>query len=292
MEIFLQLLLAGIVLGSVYALVALGFTLIFGVMKILNFAHGDILMVGAYIGYVALISFKLPLLVTALVVVVAIAVLAVLIERFVLRFVENRGTMAPLIATFGIGMVLENLVVKFFGPDQLAFPAPVPPTFYTVSGVQFSNYQLIVLAAAALLMIALKLLLDRTRLGQSMLATAEDAEVASFLGINTRLVVIVTLAIASMLAGVAGLAMGLFYNAISPFMGINYGIKGLVILVLGGGTSMAGSLVGGLLMGVAETMTVGYLSSSYRDGIAFALLVLVLLIKPAGLFGKIQEDKV
>lgn len=278
--------------GGAYALMAIGFTLIFGVLRILNMAHPEVFMMGAYFG-LTVTQFVGPNFVVALVgAMLGAMVVGVLVERVALRYLRGGLYLSPVITTIGVSIFLQNLAVKIWSPQQVSYPRIMPTTFYTVGNVQISSVQIVTFGTALILMVVLKLVIDRTKAGRAIRATAENAEVASFLGVNTEMVIVGTIAIASLLGGAAGVMIGMLYNSASPFMGVTYGLKALTIMIVGGVGSIEGAIVAGLLLGVIESLTVGYVSSSWRDAVAFGLLILVLLLRPHGIFGRLALQKV
>jgi branched-chain amino acid transport system permease protein len=284
--IFLQQVTNGLMAGAAYSLVALGFTLTFGVLRVLNLVHPEVVMVGAFVGYLSIILLSSNFVFALAVAMVGSAVLGVIIERVALRPFRHADYLMPLISTIALSIVLQNGMAIIFGTDATRFPPALPTIFYNVGGIQISTVQITVFATALVLMFVLKYCIDRTRMGRAIRATAEDAEVAAFFGVNVSLVIVLTVAISSALAGAAGVLIGSLYNTVWPYMGINYGLKGLVIMIVGGVGSMEGAMLGGLLLGVIEALTIGYLSSTYRDAIAFGVLIVILLLRPHGIFGE------
>ena len=286
LTIFLQQVTNGLMAGAAYSLVALGFTLTFGVLRVLNLAHPEVFMVGAFLGYLS-ITFLSPNFVLALAVaMVGAAVLGIIVERIALRPLRQAEYLMPLISTIAVSMIMQNGAAIAFGTEATRFPPALPTIFYNLRGIQISSVQIVIFVTAIVLMFVLKYYIDRTRMGRAIRATAEDAEVAAFLGVDVGMVIVLTMAVSSALAGAAGVMIGSLYNSAWPYMGINYGLKGLVIMIVGGVGSMEGAMVGGLMLGVIEALTIGYLSSTYRDAIAFGILVAILLLRPHGLFGE------
>ena len=252
---FAQQLVNGLMLGGAYALVAIGYTLVFGVLNLLHLAHGEVFMVGAYVGLVLALAGFSPVVILAGAMLAA-ATLGVLVERVAFRPVRNRGShVTPLITTIAVGLVT------------------------------LTTLQLIILGTSVVLMALLELFLRSTRTGMAIRATAENQTVAGLMGINVSLAIVVTFAIASALAGAAGVLLAWNFAGLSPFFGVKVGLKGLAIMLLGGLGNVAGAMVGGLIIGVVEVLSVAYLASSYRDAFAFAVMILILLVRPTGLFG-------
>jgi branched-chain amino acid transport system permease protein len=295
---FLQQVMNGLSLGSIYALIALGYTMVYGVMRLINFAHGDVYMVGAYTGYY--LSRKLkgdePSLLAALVVMLgamlACALLGIIIERFAYRPVRRASRLTLLITAIGVSLFLENAAQLLFGADPKFFPSLAPRTDFILWGVRITSEQLTVIGVSVLLMLALRFFILKTRTGKAMRAVSFNLDAAKLMGISTDRIIAITFALGSALAAAAGVLIGMQIPKIDPLMGILYGLKAFVAAVLGGIGNIPGAVVGGLLIGSSEVMVVGYLSSTYRDAIAFAILILVLLLRPQGIFGRVQREKV
>ena len=282
---FAQQLVNGLMLGGAYALVAIGYTLIFGVLNLLHLAHGEVFMVGAYIGLALALAGFSPWVVLAGAMLGA-ATLGVLVERVAFRPVRNRGShVTPLITTIAVGLVLQHVVVKIFGAEPVAFPAPFAAAAMTIGPVTLTTLQLLILGTSLALMALLELVLRATPTGMAIRATAENQTVAGLMGINVSLAIVVTFAIASALAGAAGVLLAWNFTGLSPFFGVKVGLKGLAIMLLGGLGNVTGAMLGGLIVGVVEVMSVAYLASSYRDAFAFAVMILILMLRPTGLLG-------
>ncbi|MGE4240524.1 branched-chain amino acid ABC transporter permease [Ramlibacter sp.] len=282
-----QQLLNGVMLGSTYALIAIGYTLIFGVLHLVHLAHGEVFMVGAFAGLVA-VKFAGGDIATALLFgIVAAGAVGALVEFLAIRPLRKRKghALAPMISTIGIGIVLQEVVARSFGAEQVGFPHHMEPKSWQVGPVTVSAVQLVILGVSVVLMLALHLFVKRTKIGMAMRATAESASIAHTLGIRSERIVLMTFVIASALGGAAGVLVGLAFNAISPFMGIDMGIKGLAAMLLGGLGNIYGAMLGGLIIGLAEVLSVAYLASSYRDAFAFIIMIGVLLLRPRGIFG-------
>ncbi|MFQ5829473.1 MAG: branched-chain amino acid ABC transporter permease [Candidatus Methylomirabilia bacterium] len=284
-----QQLLNGIMLGGTYALLALGYTLIFGILRVLHIAHGEVFMVGALVGLNLVLLAGVNIYVALLGGLVGAAVVGVVVEQVSIRplYTEGRSLphLAPLLSTLGAGLILQDLAVKYYGGRQVRFPETVEILTYHIGSVVVTSVQLVIIATSLILMVALNLFLRSNFMGKAMRAVAENARTASLLGVDVNRVILLTFAIASALAGAAGVLVGLAYGAISPFMGVEIGLKGFAIIVIGGMGSIVGAMVGGLAIGLVEVLSVGYLASSYRDAFAFGFMVLILLLRPQGLFG-------
>jgi branched-chain amino acid transport system permease protein len=298
MTTFLQQLVNGLSLGSIYALIALGYTMVYGVLRLINFAHGDVYMVGAYAGYY--LSRKLkgdePSLIGALVVMLGAmlvcAVLGVIIERFAYRPVRRAARLTLLITAIGVSLFIENGAQLVFGPDPKFFPSLAPRADFIVGGVRLTSEQLTVIAVSFILMLLLRFFILKTRTGKAMRAVSFNLDAAKLMGISTDRIIAITFGLGSALAAAAGVLIGMQIPKIDPLMGIIYGLKAFVAAVLGGIGNVPGAVLGGLLIGTSEVMVVGYLSSTYRDAIAFGILILVLLLRPQGILGRTHKEKV
>jgi branched-chain amino acid transport system permease protein len=286
--VLLQQIVNGLTLGSAYAVIAIGYTLVFGVLNIVNMAHGGIFMMGAYIGLLLVTDFGLGLFPALLGAMAGGAVLGYGLEIFALRPLRKHkaGHLAPLISTIGVSIFLESAALLVFGPQTRSFPANGGGQLMDLGLFKISGIQIISLGTSVLLMILLTLLLNRTRLGKAVRATSENAETASLLGIHTGQVITFTVMLASALGAAAGVLIGLSFNAIEPTMGTTMGFKGLAVLIMGGLGNIEGAMAGGFILGIAEVLSVAYGASSYRDAVAFGLIILILFIRPEGLFAK------
>jgi branched-chain amino acid transport system permease protein len=300
---FPQQLVNGLEAGSLYALIALGYTLVYGILEMLNFAHGDVFMVGGFLaaGVAGLFVHNgvaaIPAaLVVTLMVAVAVAgsgVLGVGIERIAYRPLRNANRLAPLITAIGVSLLLESVVQVQISPAPVLVPsnALVPQTVLQFGSVATPLMGATLFAAAILLMVGLDLFVFRTRFGSAMRATAQDREAATFMGIDVDRVIVVTFLVGSALAGVGGILFGLRFSTVNFFMGYLLGIKAFTAAVIGGIGNLRGAMVGGLLLGVLESMGGGFISSQYQDTFAFMALILVLLLRPQGLFGQPLTDR-
>jgi branched-chain amino acid transport system permease protein len=272
-------------LGAVYALIAIGYTLVFGVLGMLHLAHGEVFMVGAFVGLVVTTHVSANVLLALVAAMLATGLLGVIIERVAFRPLRRAHPLAPLATTLGAAVALQETARAYFGAEQRGFPAIIGLEPWEVGPIRVSSVQVFILGAAIVLMLAVHLFLAKTRAGRAVRATAEDPTVAGLLGVDVNAIVMLTFLVASMLAGAAGVLVGLAYNAVNPFIGVQMGIKGLVVMLLGGLGNVPGAMLGGVLLGVIEVMGVAYLASSYRDAFAFGAVMLVLLIRPEGLLG-------
>ncbi len=295
-SIFVQQLVNGLSLGSIYALIALGYTMVYGIVKLINFAHGDVMMVGAYAGYFVLMALgaTVPGMAGAFIAAMVICgFLAILIERFAYRPLRQSPRLNSLITAIAVELILQNLmrVLPFVGPDPRQFPTMKTRNF-SFGIISVSNLQLTVIISSAILMILLNFLVNRTKTGKAMQAVSFDLEASALMGINVNRIIMITFVVGSVLAGAGGVLYATAYPQVDPVMGYIPGLKAFVAAVLGGIGSVPGAMAGGIILGVAETLTKGYLSSQYSDAISYIILIVILLVKPAGLFGKKTTVKV
>ena len=289
---FAQQLINGVSLGSIYALIALGYTMIYGIIKLINFAHGDIYMLGAYMGFVATTMLGLSFLPALIFAMVAAALAGIFIERVAYRPMRNAPRIAILITAIGVSFFLEYGMILIATPQPRTFPAVFDATIYNVAGLVINSQQIVILVSALVLMAALTYIVNHTKAGKAMRAVSFDMEAAQLMGINIDKVISMTFALGSSLAAAAGVLVGIYYNSIDPLMGMMPGMKAFVAAVLGGIGIIPGAMLGGIIMGVVEAMVSGFFSSTFRDAAAFGILILILLYKPAGLLGKNIREKV
>ena len=283
---FVQQLINGISLGSIYALIALGYTMIYGILKLINFAHGDIYMLGAYIGFVCTSILKLSFLPALIVSMIGAALAGMVIERVAYRPMRNAPRIAILITAIGVSFFLENVMILFASPQPRTFPAVFTATVYHVGAWVVNSQQIVILISALVLMVALTYIVNQTRAGKAMRAVSFDADAARLMGID------IDSTIGSALAAAGGVLVGIYYNSIDPLMGMVPGIKAFVAAVLGGIGIIPGAMLGGIILGVVEALVSGFISSTFRDAAAFAILIIILLFKPQGLMGKNIREKV
>ncbi|HJZ00005.1 MAG TPA: branched-chain amino acid ABC transporter permease [Streptosporangiaceae bacterium] len=305
MSFFFQELVNGITTGALYALVALGFSMVYGVLKLLNFAHGDLYMVGAYIGFFVIqlfggaadLSIAVPLLLVIMFVVAAglVGGLGVAIERFAYRPLRDAPRIAPLITAIGVSFFLESSALLLFGAQYRVYNTSEFISLSSgirIGSVTIDSVQILVLVLGLVLMIGLRMLVNRTRLGKQMRAVAADREAAEMLGINVNFVITATFLLGSALAGIAGVMGGLLFNTVTSTIGFIVGLKAFTAAVVGGIGSIPGAMLGGLVIGLAESFVTGYISSTYTNLIVFGLLIVVMLVRPSGLLGRVQLQKV
>ncbi|HOJ93020.1 MAG TPA: branched-chain amino acid ABC transporter permease [Dictyoglomaceae bacterium] len=288
----LQQVLNGISLGSIYALIALGYTMVYGILKFINFAHGDIYMVGAFIGYFALGTWNLPFALGLIIAMLGAAILGIVIERFAYRPLRLAPRISLLITAIGVSFLLENLMVLLVGASPRSFPQSIPLKVYDIGGLILTNRQIIILSTAIILMIILQFIVMRTKIGKAMRAVSEDREMALMLGINIDNVIAFTFVIGSVLAAAGGVLVGLYFNKIEPYMGVMPGLKAFVAAVLGGIGIIPGAMLGGFILGIAEVLVSAFISSTVRDAVSFIILIIILLVRPSGLLGKHIREKV
>ncbi|WP_201779714.1 branched-chain amino acid ABC transporter permease [Oxobacter pfennigii] len=292
MMVFLQQTINGIALGSVYALIALGYTMVYGIVQLINFAHGDIYMVGAYAAFFAAGALKLPFLPVLLIAMATSAILGLTIEKLAYRPIRTAPKVTNLITAIGVSLLIENLVRIFIGPNPRSFPELIKVQIINIGSLQINNLQIVVFSVSVILMLILQFIVHKTKVGKAMRAVSQDKDAAKLMGINIDRTISYTFAIGSSLAAVAGVLVGIVYQRIDPLMGVMSGLKAFIAAVLGGIGIIPGAMAGGFLMGIAETLTKGYISTQLSDAIAFAILIIILLVKPSGLMGKKTSEKV
>lgn len=292
MQQFVQQLINGISLGSIYALVALGYTMIYGIIKLINFAHGDIYMLGAYFGFIATTMFGFSFIPAILFSMACAALTGIIIERVAYRPMRNAPRIAILITAIGVSFFLEYSMILIVTPQPRTFPAVFEATIYHFGPLVVNSQQIVILISALILMAVLTYIVQNTKAGKAMRAVSFDADAARLMGINIDRVISMTFALGSALAAAGGVLVGIYYNSIDPLMGMVPGIKAFVAAVLGGIGIIPGAMLGGIILGVVEAMVSGFFSSTFRDAAAFAILILILLYKPAGILGKNVREKV
>ena len=296
MSTFLTQVINGLSLGSIYALIALGYTMVYGIVKLINFAHGDVMMVGAYTGYFILKAMgttPLGLICAFLGAMIVCSLLSLVIERFAYRPLRTAPRLNSLITAIAVELILQNgmRILPFVGSNPRQFPT-METKSYNFGIVSISNIQLIVIISSIVLMIILNIVINYTRTGKAMRAVSYDLGAASLMGINTNRTIAITFVIGAILAGAGGVLYATAYPQIEPTMGYIPGLKAFVAAVLGGIGSVPGAMLGGVILGIAETMTKAYISSQYADAISYLILIVILLVKPAGLLGKKKIVKV
>ncbi|HLV65862.1 MAG TPA: branched-chain amino acid ABC transporter permease [Polyangiaceae bacterium] len=301
----IQQIINGLSLGSIYALIALGYTMVYGILRLINFAHGEVFMVGAYVGFYTAHAFGVegyeaagaafPLVLAGVVLVASMTACAVLgstIEFLAYRPVRSAPRLTPLITAIGVSLFLQNVGLLVFGPEPRRYPAILREVRFEIGGVILTNIKLAIFAIALVLMIGLHLFVQRTWTGRAMRAVSINLDAARLMGIDTNRTIRSTFAIGSALAAAAGIVFGLDQIMITPVMGVLTGLKAFVAAVLGGIGNIPGAVLGGFLIGLAEQLTAGYVSPDYRDAITFVILIAILLLKPEGLLGVVRQEKV
>lgn len=303
MDIFLQQLINGLVLGSIYALVALGYTMVYGILELINFAHGEITMIGAMVSLAVInlligSSLDLPgvmiVFMGVLTAIPACMALGFVIERVAYRPLRHAPRLAPLITAIGVSIVLQNVAMLIWGRQYISFPPIIPIHRYEILGATISNLQIFIFIFSGFLMAGLIMLVHKTRLGRAMRATAQSPQAASLMGVNVNNIIAITFILGSALAAIAGVMVGAYYGLAHYYMGFLLGLKAFCAAVLGGIGNIAGAMLGGLLLGVIESLGAGYigdltggfLGSHYQDVFAFLVLILVLVFRPSGLLGE------
>ncbi|SEP40369.1 branched-chain amino acid ABC transporter permease [Propionispora vibrioides] len=289
---FIQQLINGVSLGSIYSLIALGYTMVYGIIKLINFAHGDIYMLGAYLGFFATTTLKMPFLPALVLAMVGAALAGMIIERLAYRPLRSAPKIAVLITAIGVSLLLEYGGMLIVTPQPRTFPKVFAAELYNIGGIVINSQQIVILVVALLLMVLLTYVVQKTKIGKAMRAVSFDTDAARLMGINVDRVISFTFGIGSGLAAAAGVLVGVYYNSIDPLMGIMPGLKAFVAAVLGGIGVIPGAMLGGIIMGVVEALVSGFISSTFRDAAAFGILILILLFRPAGLLGKNVREKV
>jgi len=290
--VFIQQIINGLTLGATYALIALGYTMVYGIIQLINFAHGDIFMIGAFVGVAAVTLFYHNFFLILLAAMLACTVLGVVIERVAYRPLRRANRLNALISAIGVSIFLETFMTVFKGPQAIGFPQVLSNTTYKIGHTEFSNIQLLILLVSILLMIGLQLIVRYTKIGKAMRAASEDYDTASLMGININRVISFTFAIGSALAAAGGVLVGIYFNSVDPYMGVMAGLKAFVAAVLGGIGNIPGAMLGGMILGLAEVFGVAAGFSTYKDAIAFTLLIIILLVRPTGLLGRPLQRKV
>jgi len=290
--VFAQQLFNGLVTGSTYALIALGYTMVYGVLQLINFAHGEIYMTGAFAGLLLVTVAKLPFWLALPGAMLIASLVGVTVEFVAYRPLRRSSRLAVLISAIGMSIFLSNLGLWIFGPATRSFQPPFRVATLELAGIRTNTLSLLTLGLALAMMTGLHYVVTRTKLGKAMRAVAQDRDTAALMGISVNRTIAFTFAIGSALAAAAGVMVGMLFNAVTPTMGVMPGLKGFVSAVLGGIGSIPGAMVGGLVLGMVETIGVALLSSQWRDAIAFAILIVVLLSRPTGLLGRRLQEKV
>ncbi len=293
MSSFISYLIGGISLGSIYALIALGYTMVYGIAKMLNFAHGDVIMIGGYVSWLVLSSLGLPVWLAIIGAILACVILGVVIEKIAYKPLRTATPLAVLITAIGVSYLLQNAALLIFGPASKTYDSVVPDNIrLTVGAVDITGETIVTIIVTVIIMVSLTLFVNHTKSGKAMLAVSEDKGAAQLMGINVNKTISLTFAIGSALAAVAGILMCSTYPQIGPYTGAMPGIKAFTAAVFGGIGSIPGAMIGGVVLGIIENLSKAYISSQLSDAIVFAVLIIVLLVKPTGLLGKKINEKV
>ncbi|UJF15460.1 branched-chain amino acid ABC transporter permease [Jeotgalibaca sp. MA1X17-3] len=292
MESFIQQMINGISLGSIYALIALGYTMVYGIIKLINFSHGDVYMVGAYIGYGLIRNVGLGLIPAILISMTLCALLGVIIEKVAYKPLRGATRIATLITAIGVSYLLQNLMIYFMTSQRRAFPTTLQNRVFSLGNITINSQQITIILTTIFLMAVLQFIIKYSKMGKAMRAVSTDMEAAQLMGINVDNVISFTFVLGSSLAGAAGVLVGIYYNSIDPLMGVTLGLKAFVAAVFGGIGIIPGAMVGGYLIGIIETIVSAYGGSMFKDAVVYLILILILIVKPSGIFGKNSKEKV
>jgi len=294
LEQFLQQAINGISLGSIYALIALGYTMVYGIIKLINFAHCDVYMIGAYIGYFCMTNLKLGFLPSLLIAMAFCTLLGITIEKIAYKPLRNATRIAVLITAIGVSLFLEYGTMFFVKANVRSYPPMqgIMTKTFQLGNIVITMQQIMILIITIVLMILLQFIVKKTKIGKAMRAVSLDTDAAELMGISVDTTISFTFALGSALAGAAGVLVGVYYNSINPLMGILPGLKAFVAAVFGGIGIIPGAMIGGYFIGAVEVFVSGYGNSMYKDAVVFAILILILIVKPSGLLGKITKEKV
>lgn len=294
MEQLLQQIINGISLGSIYALIALGYTMVYGIIKLINFAHCDVYMIGAYIGFVCITVLQLGFLPAMLIAMVLCTIIGVAIERIAYKPLRNATRIAVLITAIGVSLLLQNGMMLIASPQVKVYPqmGGLLAKSFMLGTITINMKQVLILFTTIILMVLLQFIVKRTRIGKAMRAVSLDKEAAELMGIDVDTTISFTFALGSALAGAAGVLVGIYYSSINPLMGVLPGLKAFVAAVFGGIGIIPGAMLGGYFIGMVETMVSGYGGSMFRDAVVFAILIFILIVKPSGLLGSNIREKV
>lgn len=292
MDQLLQQIVNGISLGSIYALIALGYTMVYGIIKLINFAHGDVYMIGAYVGFFVTAYTGLGFIPALIIAMASCAILGMTIEKVAYKPLRNSSRIAVLITAIGVSLLLEYLMMYFVGAQVRSYPKLLSGKIFNIGNIVIKTQQIYIVITALVLMFILQYTVNKTKVGKAMRAVSADKDAAQLMGIKINDTISFTFAIGSALAGAGGVLVGVYYNSIDPLMGMMPGLKAFVAAVFGGIGSIPGAMIGGLSIGMLETLVSGYGNSMYRDAAVFASLILILILKPSGLLGKNTKEKV
>ncbi len=294
MDLFLRQVVNSINLGSIYALVAIGYTMVYGIIRLINFAHGEIMMFGAYFAFIFATSFaiELPFIIVVLLAMALAALMGIIVERVAYKPLRKAPRLSALITAIGVSLFLQNLALLIFKPEPKVMPSLISKEQFEFLGLQISNLTIVTVLMSIGVMILLALFVHKTKAGKAMRAVSLDKDAAALMGINVNGIITLTFAIGSALGALGGVLYSIKFGQIVPTMGVMPGLKAFVAAVLGGIGSLPGAMIGGYVIGVVETMTKAYISSSWANAIVFGILIIVLLLKPTGILGKNIKEKV
>ncbi len=292
MEFFLQQVINALRIGSIYAVIAIGYTMVYGIIKLINFAHGEIMVFGSYFAYILALNTNLPFLIILPVAMILTAILGMVIEKVAYAPLRKAPRLSALITAIGMSFLLQNIMLLIFKSKPKRMPELISMKPFEVGGVKIDSITIITVGLSVLFMIILQLFIKNTKPGKAMRAVSEDKEVSVLMGINVNRIITLTFAIGSALGALGGVLYSIAFTQIYPTMGIMPGLKAFVAAVLGGIGVMPGAMLGGFMIGIVETFTKAYISTTWADGIVFIILILTLLLKPSGLLGKERKDKV
>ncbi|MBI2469198.1 MAG: branched-chain amino acid ABC transporter permease [Candidatus Rokubacteria bacterium] len=287
----IQQLINGLMLGSSYALIGVAFTLVLGIFDMLNIAIGEVFMLGAFFG-LTLVSLGVPFLPSLLIAMALSGLVNLVVERFAFRPLRGTPPVIPLLSSIGFSMLLQDAAVNVWGSERTQFPPSIRVVSFEVGPALVSTVQIAILVTAVVLMATLHLTVQRTKIGRGMRAVAENPEAASILGVDARRVIVMTFFVSGALAGAAGMLVGLTFSVISPFIGIEIGLKGVAAMVVGGAGNIPGAMLAGPILGIAEVLSVAYLGAAVRDVVVYGLLILTLVVRPQGLLGAVERPRV
>ena len=289
---FMEQLSNGIALGSIYALTAIGFTMVYGIIRLINFAHGDIYMIGAFLTLTAITLMGMPIIPAFIFGMVGSAIVGILIAKLAYSPVFEAPRINLFLSAIGMAIFLENFAMLIWGPETQSFPNVINNVSYNFLGIRINTTQLIILATTIVLVTILTYIVQYTKTGRAMRCVSQDMDVSKLMGINTNAIVYFTFGLGSAMGAAAGTLVGIYYKAAYPMMGFVPGLKAFIAAVIGGIGSIPGAMLGGLIMGISESLGAAYISSGYRDAIAFIILIVILLVKPEGLLGKGIKEKI
>lgn len=288
----LQQLMNGVTIGGIYALVALGYSMVYGILRIVNFAHGDIFMIGTFLGLTFCGTLSMPVYISVVLAALITSGIGIFIERFAYRPIHSKDGLSVLISALGVSIFLQNFARIVWGSETHPFPTKINSVSYTIGNVTITNIQIFIIVFTIILLLGLYWMIYHTKIGIAMRACSYSMINARLMGIDTNKIIAFTFGIGSIMATLAGNFVGVYYDAVYPSMGYSMGMKAFAAAILGGIGSIPGAVLGGFLIGIVEVLGSTYISSGYRDGFAFIIMIIILIIRPIGLLGKKQQEKV